>query len=520
MHPSRLIIRSLILCFICIQPAFFSFASSLEDLSILNNTNQKFSVAFFQQLSQSQEGNFFISPYGVSISLMMLYLNTACNYDGEFEFGSFLNFSDKKDNIPTTVKEGLNRYEGSSQNDHQTSDYQTSDHQTTQVPSAVSCNNPLGTLSHTQRKIWERFNRDLEGGFTYYTNIWLPRGVNGKINSLMGQEQEAFHFLLQSGALMKGYWSEAFDPAQTDQNGIFTSETGLPLVSPMMERKSKFRMVEGISEDSGDAINIPFGNYEQLVMTVILPRLGINLSQLSARLNEENLKQVFRAVDTATKSDVHLKLPKFSLSSDLFLDDLLKAMGLKASWKYTPDFDKFINPTTLLPNVFHKTLLEITEEGGKDATYFSRVHERGEEPSYKSFFINRPFIFFIRETDGNIKFMGRVLHPESLSVKKVKHANEWLSSFPELSRLTPEQSHDDFIVDTHPQVNSESMATRNIMTSTTNAPDATIRPDVTTRSKPPEMLKIARVVTSGEPLLTASIPLVFLAFALQRMYLN
>lgn len=112
--------------------------------------------------------------------------------------------------------------------------------------------------------------------------------------------------------------------------------------------------------------------------------------------------------------EVQLQLPKFRLEETYDLKSTLSSMGMSDAFNQSrADFSGMSMERNLfLSNVFHKSFVEINEQGTEAAAGAgSEVSLRTRLPSLE-FNADHPFLFFIRhnKTD-NILFYGRFCSP-------------------------------------------------------------------------------------------------------------
>ena len=112
--------------------------------------------------------------------------------------------------------------------------------------------------------------------------------------------------------------------------------------------------------------------------------------------------------------DVQLHLPKFKLEEMYDLQSTLSSMGMSDAFNQSKaDFSGMSTEGNLfLSNVFHKSFVEINEQGTESASgTASEVSVRISLPSIE-FNADHPFLFFIRHNKTNsILFYGRFCSP-------------------------------------------------------------------------------------------------------------
>lgn len=111
-------------------------------------------------------------------------------------------------------------------------------------------------------------------------------------------------------------------------------------------------------------------------------------------------------------------MPKFELKYEIKLKNVLTSMGMRSVFDWDANLSGIADADPLfVSEVKHKSFLKIDEVGTEAAavTYISFFHPisfSGHEQYYPTMFINRPFIFVIREKNSDaVLFMGKVKNP-------------------------------------------------------------------------------------------------------------
>ena len=151
-------------------------------------------------------------------------------------------------------------------------------------------------------------------------------------------------------------------------------------------------------------------------MYFMLPDEGVTVSEL---LKDDNALD-FISGSSAWKNKrwitVNLSVPKFDVSSELELSDILSALGV------TDCFDPTVSDFTPLTDsgdpiyvgsVKHGARVRIDEEGTEATAYIAIEYnagadDPGEDLKEIDFTLDRPFVFFMTGADDNLLFMGVV----------------------------------------------------------------------------------------------------------------
>jgi serpin B len=176
--------------------------------------------------------------------------------------------------------------------------------------------------------------------------------------------------------------------------------------TPMMGQGAEFRYA-----DTGDleVLELPYVG-DKLSMVILLPREMKGLPKLERSLTVENLAKWMSGL---RKQKVHVSIPRFKLTSQFRLDQVLKAMGMTDAFVMgAADFSGMSRRKNLfIGAVVHKAFVDVNEEGTEAAAATAVVVMPGLGGP-PAFVANHPFIFLIRDARSNsILFLGRVMDP-------------------------------------------------------------------------------------------------------------
>ena len=159
------------------------------------------------------------------------------------------------------------------------------------------------------------------------------------------------------------------------------------------------------------AIEMPYEGRE-LSMAIFLPREIDGLPDFEASLTHENLSSWIQMLQP---TDVEVSLPKFRLTSQFVMGELLQSMGMKDAFdQNTADFSGMTEPKDFwVSDVLHKTFVDVGEEGTEAAAVTGAIAGLAEPevapPPPPVFRADHPFFFLIRHiASGTILFMGRI----------------------------------------------------------------------------------------------------------------
>jgi len=155
-------------------------------------------------------------------------------------------------------------------------------------------------------------------------------------------------------------------------------------------------------------LSLPYAG-TQLEMVIVLP-----VSDTSPVFSNDDLTT---AVAGMERTRVALAMPKFEFQGDYTLKEALMSMGMLIPFSDDADFSGLSPTPLLIDKVLHKTFIAVDEFGTEAAAVTAIVMlptsvETEKPPRPRLFKADHPFSFFIRHSDGNVLFAGRVGKPE------------------------------------------------------------------------------------------------------------
>lgn len=237
-------------------------------------------------------------------------------------------------------------------------------------------------------------------------NGWIEDKTHDKIQDMLDNLSPDLAMLLINAIYFNGKWRYEFDIKDT-QNKPFYLTPGNSVQVPMMYQEEKFAVTT-----TGDAtlVELPYGqgNYSMVVM---LPDEDVSLASAAATLNPEDWAEWMQRLSNGT-TEIQLSLPKFEYEYKRELKDDLTALGMGIAFGKGADFSNISDQSILISRVLHQTFIKTDEEGTEAAAATVVEFEFTSMPMTTVVNINRPFLYFIRETTtGTIVFMGQVVDP-------------------------------------------------------------------------------------------------------------
>ncbi|MBW7992221.1 MAG: hypothetical protein FVQ84_19710 [Planctomycetes bacterium] len=379
-------------------------AKSLTDTDSLVLSNSTFAFDLYRQLC-SLEGNLFFSPYSISTALALAYAGARGNT--EKQMAQTLHFSlDQKSIHPVfaELQVVLNQI-------------QKDGNIKLCIANSLWPQQDYKFLNEYLSLVKRSYGAYITG-VDYINarqtackliNEWVENKTEDRIKDLVQPESldELTLLVLVNAIYFKGNWESPFDVSKTkDVNFYVSSKKSVQI--PMMHQTEKFRYAEFRTLQ---IIELPYIG-DSLSMLLILPKRIDGLGQIENSLSVENIEFWRQCLD---KREVNISIPKFKMSRELLLVNMLKALGMDDAFIYQQanfaGMDGRDN-WLFIGGVIHKAFIEVNEEGTEAAAATAVGMLGGAPPTPPVFRADHPFLFLIQEKQtGSILFIGRVTDP-------------------------------------------------------------------------------------------------------------
>lgn len=382
--------------------------------------NNEFALELYAKL-RTQEGNLFFSPYSISTALAMAY--AGARGETESQMAKALHFSmphqlstDRERSLSDEwrsvfcfnwcgIVEDLN-VRGAK------GGYELS------VANALWGQQGYGFLAEFLELIKKDYGGELnEVDFVNASetarqtiNSWVEKQTRNKIKDLIqqGMLNSMTRLVLTNAIYFKGNWARQFEKDKTKESP-FTLISGKKVNVPMMNQTAEFNYMEA---DDFQGLELPYVN-DELSMIILLPRKVDGLSSLEEKLV---LEKFLGWLSELGKRKVIVSMPKFRMTSQFSLADVLRSMGMTDAFSEKANFSGMNGKRDIfISAVVHKAYVDVYEEGTEAAAATGVVMVTSAMPGQIPVFrADHPFLFLIRDNkSGSILFIGRAMNPAS-----------------------------------------------------------------------------------------------------------
>ena len=275
-----------------------------------------------------------------------------------------------------------------------------------------------GTKTFYDAEVGEVDYKDDTENARKVVNAWVEEKTKQKIQNVIpeGVFTTLTRLTLVNAIYFKGFWQNQFDKRATFKQRFFVSESEKTKVD-MMHLTKTFKHVEGGGELECQILELPYQG-EDLSMVILLPHDTHGLARLEESLTHERLQQALASVSKSYPEKVKVSLPRFKLSQQFKLKEILIKMGVTDMFsRFKADFSGINRgPEKLyVSDVVHKAFVEVNEKGTEAAaaTAVAMMKRSPEVMSNAIFCADHPFLFMIcHKRSSAILFMGRFVKPE------------------------------------------------------------------------------------------------------------
>ncbi|XP_037720323.1 serine protease inhibitor 77Ba-like isoform X2 [Drosophila subpulchrella] len=223
-------------------------------------------------------------------------------------------------------------------------------------------------------------------------------------------------FLLSS-LYFKGQWKFPFNKVLTREEPFYSESGEISGRIPMMVQVANFAYVSDIEGLDGYVLELPYGTQDRLAMLVFLPKSGVKLNNVANNLKTLGLRPIlqrlaaFRSRDSKD-NEVEVIMPKFMISTDFALTDILIQMGIRDLFdERAANLDR-MSSGLFAKLVVHSTKIIVDEQGTTaGAVTEASLINKATPPKFQ---LNRPFQYLIVERgSGLMLFAGQVRNPKA-----------------------------------------------------------------------------------------------------------
>ncbi|MFC2062914.1 serpin family protein [Chloroflexota bacterium] len=403
----------------CAQPVMGDFLKSDKprgsspevseaNLATLVTGNSDFAFDLYQQLKE-EDGNFFYSPYSISMALAMTY--AGARSETEEQMAAALSYLLPQDSLHPVFNR-LDLELSSRGEDAQSKDGEGF---RLNIVNAIWGQQDYPFLNSYLDVLAENYGAGLrtldfirspeESRATI--NEWVSERTENRINDLIpkGAIDALTRLVLTNAIYLNAAWQFPFSEDATS-DGTFHLLGGGEVTIPVMSQSEALGYTEG---EGYQAVELAYDGAE-LSMVILLPEEA-HFTNFEKALDN----QIVSGIISGLKNEqVNLSLPQFEFESEFGLVETLAEMGMPVAFSSGADFSGMTgNHDLFIGDVIHKTFVSVDEAGAEAAAATAVIMQLTAMPGTPvEVKIDRPFIFLIRDIEtGAVLFLGRVVNP-------------------------------------------------------------------------------------------------------------
>jgi serpin B len=240
-------------------------------------------------------------------------------------------------------------------------------------------------------------------------NTWVADQTHDKIKDLLakGTVDPLTRMVLANAIYLKAQWATPF-PERATKPAPFAIADGTSRSVSTMHAVAH----AGWGDHAGARmLDLPYysATGPKLGMLLVVPD-GKDLATVEAAYASEGFAPFLAAVKNAGNADV--ALPRFEVGTTFDLTNVLDALGIKQAFTADAQFAGISKQPTRISAVIHKAWAKVDEKGTEAAaaTAVGMIEITGVQTLHP-FKVDRSFLFFIHDGNGNVLFGGRIMDP-------------------------------------------------------------------------------------------------------------
>ncbi|XP_049754418.1 alpha-1-antichymotrypsin-like [Elephas maximus indicus] len=243
-----------------------------------------------------------------------------------------------------------------------------------------------------------------------FINDYVKNKTRGKIVDLVHDLNPQTVMIVVNYIFFKAQWQKTFDPRGTHESKFHVSANKSVEV-PMMNIENLATPYFRDEELSCTVVELKYTGAASALF--ILPDEG-KMEEVEATLSPETLRRWRESLTTRLINELYV--PKFSISGDYSLENILPQLGIREVFTSQADLSGITGAKNLMVSqVLHKAVIDVAENGTEAAaaTAVQIILTSAMLEPLTIVRFNRPFLMTIFSSDTqSILFMGKVVNPK------------------------------------------------------------------------------------------------------------
>jgi serine protease inhibitor len=235
-------------------------------------------------------------------------------------------------------------------------------------------------------------------------NAWVKTHTNGKITKLFdpGDIDPTTLLVLANAVYFKAAWQYRFDPKETAPLPFHRAD-GSTVSAPFMTSHGGGQVA---STPAYSAVQLPYAG-GRFAALAVMPKKQ-DLASFLSGLTVDGLARISNAL---APQHIEVRLPRFTTTSYMRLNDTLKAMGMPTAFGGSADFSAMSPKGMQVQSAVQRDYLRVDEKG-TEAAAVTGISVTDAAVTLPVMSFDRPFLFLVRDTKtGTIMFAAQVQNP-------------------------------------------------------------------------------------------------------------
>jgi serine protease inhibitor len=237
-------------------------------------------------------------------------------------------------------------------------------------------------------------------------NRFIETNTNGLIPKAISKLEPTYVMILTNTLYFHGAWASPFQTNSTSDRRFILSDGNTIMTSSM---KQTFDSARYLDTDQASGILLPYEN-GRFAFVGILP--DGNASEYLDTLTADSFRSMLSSI---SDQKVELYLPKFEMTGDYKLNDVLMNMGIVSAFT-SADFSAMGQGGLRLSLVRQKTVFKLNEKGTEASAMTEAELTTAmpvEQPDFIKLDFDRPFLYALMDMEtGTPLFLGILENPK------------------------------------------------------------------------------------------------------------
>ena len=386
-----------------------------KDVHSLTDGFSRFAANLYHRLSSSQ-GNLFFSPYNIAMALLLIHAGARGETRREIEQALGIDsFGDRIHGAASALHSALAPQSTRAGGPPPADTYRLTSSAGLWRQASYSCKADylriVQDIFHGQCQEVDFAGRPEAAIKTI--NRWAKDNTNGLIDSIVGPAtiSSLTRLILAGATYFKANWGHQFAKSRTE-TAPFHPLDGTPIDVRMMDTTAQLSYARS---EEFEIVELPYVATPDLRCVILLPNVE-RFDAVERSLEGGPLNETLIGRPPYKSTRVHLRLPRFRMSSRIDLSEPMQDLGIRALFSGRADLSGISEEPGLQVDAMSHSSFVSVDEDGTEAAAVTAVAVAGAAfipDGPVSVTVDRPFLIYIVDrTTRAILFAGRCMRPD------------------------------------------------------------------------------------------------------------